>query len=84
MRTSLQYTLMMAGNDDRAIAEADGYDSVRGMALTMIGDARATTELRSQAVRLRGLNMNPTADFCDGVAAMAEGDVAPLRAAIDA
>ena len=74
----------MAGHYDRAIAEAGGYDSVRGMALAMIGDPGAAAELRSQAQRLRAVNMGPTADFCDGVAAMADGDAAPLRVAVDA
>jgi hypothetical protein len=48
------------------------------MALTMFGDADASEELRRQARDLKQVALKPAAAFCDGVAAMAEGHVAPL------
>jgi len=84
IRTSLQYTLLMAGDYTEAIGEAGGHDSVAGMALAMAGDPQATETCRRQAADLRSANMQPVAAFCDGIASLMEGDVAPLRAAIDA
>lgn len=84
IQTSVQYTLLMAGHYDRAMAQASGHDSVRGMTLAMVGDGDATRELRSQAEQMIAGNMLPMARFVNGIAAMLEGDVAPLRAAIDA
>jgi serine/threonine protein kinase len=82
--TSVQYTLLMAGRYDQALAQATGHDSVRGMALAMVGDAAATHELRSHAEQLRAVNMVPMARFVGGIATMLDGDVGALRAAIDA
>ncbi len=82
--TSVQYTLLMAGRYDQALAQATGHDSVRGMALAMIGDAAATHELRSHAEQLSAANMVPMARFVAGIATMLDGDVGALRAAIDA
>ena len=82
--TSVQYTLLMAGRYDQALAQATGHDSVRGMTLAMIGDAAATRELRSHAERLSAVNMAPMARFVGGIATMLEGNVRVLREAIDA
>jgi serine/threonine protein kinase len=84
VRTSVQYTLLMAGYYDRAIAEANGYDSVRGMALLMIGHPDAARVCHDHAEQLMSAEMIPTARFCRGLATMIEGDVGPLRQAIDA
>lgn len=83
VRTSIQYTLLMAGQYEQALAAASGYDSVRGLALAMIGDPEAPRRLREQADQLLAVNMAPMAGFANGVAAMIEGDVRPLRTAID-
>ena len=83
VRTSLQYTLMMAGDYDRAVAEAGGYDSVAGMTLTMAGHPDAARECRKQAAQFVAAQMPPFAKFCEGVAALAEGRVTPLRQAVD-
>jgi len=82
--TSVQYTLLMAGRYDQALAQATGHDSVRGMTLAMIGDAAATRELRSHAERLSAVNMAPMARFVGGIAAMLDGNVRVLREAVDA
>lgn len=84
VRTSVQYTLMISGRYDQAIAQATGHDSVRGMTLAMIGDAGAARELRAHAEQLGVANMRPMARFVGGVADMLDGDVGALRAAVDA
>lgn len=84
VRTSVQYTLMISGRYDQAIAQATGHDSVRGMTLAMVGDAGAVRELRAHAEQLSTANMRPMARFVAGIAAMLEGDVGALRSAVDA
>lgn len=84
IRTSLQYTLMMAGHYDRALAEAGGIDSVRGITLAMLGHPDAVTELQRAADEMTAANMLPMAAFVRGVAAMTEGNVRALREAVDA
>lgn len=83
VRTSLQYTLLLSGDYQRAVDEATGFDSVAGLAQVMAGHPDASQTMRKQAGLFRDAKMLAFADYCESMARLAEGDVAPMRAAVD-
>jgi serine/threonine protein kinase/tetratricopeptide (TPR) repeat protein len=86
VRTSVQYTLFMAGEYLRAAAEPSGYGAIGGLALVMAGHPDAIRQLRKDAEMLRAATMTPFADLFDARAAVIEGTarVAVLESATDA
>jgi serine/threonine protein kinase len=73
VRTSVQYTLFMAGDYLRAAAEPAGYAAIGGLALAMAGHADAVRQCRKDAETLRVAKMTPFADLFDARAALIEG-----------
>jgi len=73
VRTSVQYTLFMAGDYLRAAAEPAGYAAIGGLALVMAGHPDALRQCRKDAEMLRVANMTPFADLFDARIALLEG-----------
>ena len=86
VRTSVQYTLFMAGDYLRAAAEPAGYAAIGGLALAMAGHADAVRQCRKDAEMLRVAKMTPFADLFDARAALIEGtgSIAVLESATEA
>jgi TolB-like protein len=86
VRTSVQYTLFMAGEYLRAAAEPAGYAGCAGFGLAMIGHRDAIARLRQEAEMLRVANMTTFARLYEETIAILEGtgDIAQLEAATDA
>jgi serine/threonine-protein kinase len=86
VRTSVQYTLFMAGEYSRAAAEPAGYAGCAGFALVMIGHPDAIARMREEAEMLRVANMTTFARLYEETIAMLEGtgDIAQLESATDA
>jgi hypothetical protein len=86
VRTSVQYTLFMAGDYLRAAAEPGGYAAIGGVALVMAGHPDALRQCRKEAEMLRVANMTPFADLYDALIAVLEGSgsIAVLESATEA
>jgi eukaryotic-like serine/threonine-protein kinase len=86
VRTSVQYTLFMAGDYLRAAAEPAGYAAIGGLALAMAGHADAVRQCRKDAEMLRVAKMTAFADLFDARAALIEGtgSIAVLESATEA
>jgi serine/threonine protein kinase/tetratricopeptide (TPR) repeat protein len=86
VRTSVQYTLFMAGDYLRAAAEPGGYAAIGGVALVMAGHSDALRQCRKEAEMLRVANMTPFADLYDALIGVLEGtgSIAVLESATDA
>lgn len=86
VRTSVQYTLFLAGDYLRAAAEPAGYCAIGGLALVMAGHPDAPRLCRKDADMLRVANMTPFADLWDARIALIEGagSIAALESATDA
>jgi hypothetical protein len=86
VRTSVQYTLFMAGEYLRAAAEPSGYAAIGGLSLVMAEHPDALRQCRKDAEMLRVANMTPFADLFDARIALLEGigSIAVLQSATDA
>jgi serine/threonine protein kinase len=86
VRTSVQYTLFMAGDFLRAAAEPGGYAACGGIALAIAGHPDAIQLRRKERDTLRIAEMTRFAKLFDEEIAMLEGTgtVAALEAAVDA
>jgi tetratricopeptide (TPR) repeat protein len=86
LRTSVQYTLFMAGDYLRAAAEPAGYAAIGGLALVMAGHPDALRQCRKDAEMLRVANMTPYAELFDARIALLEGtgNIAVFESAIEA
>jgi serine/threonine protein kinase len=73
VRTSVQYTLFMAGDFLRAAAEAGGYAATGGVALVIAGHPDAMRQCRKEAEMLHAANMTTFAKLYDEIVAMLEG-----------
>jgi serine/threonine protein kinase/tetratricopeptide (TPR) repeat protein len=86
VRTSVQYTLFMAGDFLRAAADPGGYAACGGTALAIAGHPDAIQRLRQEAETLRVAKMTRFAQLFDEEVALLEGtgSAAALEAATDA
>ena len=86
VRTSVQYTLFLAGEYVRAAAEPAGYAAIGGLALAMAGHADAIRQCRKDAEMLRVAGMTPFADLFDARIDLIEGKgtISVLESATDA
>jgi serine/threonine protein kinase len=86
VRTSVQYTLFMAGDFLRAAAEAGGYAATGGVALAIAGHPDAIRRCRQEAKMLHVANMTTVAKLYDEIVAMLEGtgNIGALQSATEA
>ena len=86
VRTSVQYTLFMAGDFLRAAAEPGGYAACGGIALAIAGHPDAIRLCRKEGETLHIAKMTTFAKLFDETVAMLEGtgSVAALEAATEA
>ena len=86
VRTSVHYTLFMAGDYLRAAAEPGGYAAIGGIALVMAGHPDALRRCCKEAEMLRVANMTQFADLYDVLIALFDGtgNIAALASATEA
>jgi TolB-like protein len=86
VRTSVQWTLFMAGDFLRAAAASGGYAAAGARALAIVGHSDAARQCRQEGQMLRLANMTMFAELWDEFAALLEGtgDPSALQGAIEA